>query len=327
MPQLNRRFRLINILRFGQILLGIGFAGIALATSLTTMVLTCLVFGYGFGLINVIQNLLVNEGSQGAIRRQLLSGLHAVYAFAALTAPLIAAEFFRLQLGWRQAFMGFAGVVAVSFIGTFFVRDVKTISQKDSSTAQIITKGRGWQTYFRFGSVLSLYIVSEIILATRLPLYLRRVYSYSPEQAATLLALFFLFLLLGRLLFLAVPMRTTSLMLIEAGLIGSLIIYGLGLWVHPLFFAFCGLTMAPIFGVSIDFIIEFYYRYANEAVSMCLAISCIYIVIMHFIVGLMTDRFGIANAMYVGLITLAFSWILLMTVKKTNIASKKLHLT
>jgi MFS transporter, FHS family, glucose/mannose:H+ symporter len=311
-PKLVQKLGLMNVMRLGQVLMGLGFASISLAKSLPMLILTCALFGYGFGLINVAQNLLIIEGSSGDLRRRLFSGLHGMYAFASLISPLVAATLFQLNIGWREAYVGFACVVSLSFISTFFAKG----SAGRGSENVPVTKNPDRKSYFLVGSMISLYIVAELMISTRLSLYVRRVFDYSPQQASMLLALFFLLLLAGRLFFLFVPLKATNLKIIEMSLVTSLMAFGLGLWVHPVFLTLCGLTMAPVFGLSIDLLAVKYPQYSSDAIASCLALSCVYIVSMHFLMGYFTDVFGIQRAMNAGIVVLLISYLLLLLMKK-----------
>lgn len=309
-PELSRRMGLMNTVRLGQILMAIGFASISLAQGLTTLILTCALFGYGFGIINVAQNLLVIDGAQGKWRRQLFSGLHGMYAFSSLIAPLVIAQLFRMNHGWREVYLGFASVVSISFVSSFFAK-----TQHRQPAEQQLLRNPDRNAYWLVGSMLSLYIVAELLISTRLSLYVRRAHGFTPDEAASLLALFFLMLLVGRLVFLFIPFKATNVKIIELSLISSIFMLALGLSFHPLLIAFCGLTMAPVFAISLDLLTEQYPTFSADAIASCLALSCLYIVSMHFLMGLLTDWLGIRAAMFCGLVFLFSSWFLLRKMK------------
>ncbi|MEQ1665202.1 MAG: MFS transporter [Bdellovibrionales bacterium] len=310
-PRLLNVLSLLNVLRIGQVLMGVGFAAISLSSNLTELIITCVVFGVGFGLINVTQNLLILEAASESKRRRLLSGLHGMYAISSLVAPLIAALLFKNHIGWRTAFFWFSLLGFASFISTFFVK-----YKSKMQTNQKVLKNPNRSSYFIFGSMLSLYIITEILISSRLPLYVRRFYNYSPVEASNLLAVFFLFLFLGRIIFLLVPMKTASLKIIEFSLLATGAMLSLGLWVHPWFLTLCGLTMASVFGLSVDYLAETFPKYSADAIAYCLALSCVYIVSMHLVTGFVTDHFGVHVAMQTSVVYLICSWLCLLMVKK-----------
>lgn len=313
-PALAQKIGVVNVLRLGQILMGVGFGLIAFSNSLSILILTCAIFGYGFGLINVVQNLLILHGSSGALRRRLLSGLHGMYAFAALISPLLVAYLFQFNISWREAFVGFALFVVVCFVSTFFVESQSIKLEKNHSGGRLKMR-----SYLLVAAILSFYVISEVILVTRISLYVRRVFHYSPEQASILLALFFLCLLAGRFLFLFIPFKAKNLKIIEISLVSSMIVFILGLYIHPWLLALCGLTMAPVFALSVDLIADIFTEQSAEAISSSLALSCVFIVSMHFIVGLLSDWYGIQLAMNLGVFSLLISWFLLQWMKRKDL--------
>ncbi len=315
-PTLARRVGLIRLLRLGQILMGLGFGLITLAHSLSTLILTCAIFGCGFGLINVTQNLLIIGSSTGELRRRLLSGLHGMYAFASLIAPLIVAHLFRIKILWREAYVGFALFVVASLVSTFFIESKNIPIEKKAEPNR--PKNRA---YLLVGALLSFYVVSEVLIVTRISLYARRLYDYSPDEASILMALFFLCLLAGRFLFLFVPFKSANLKIIEMSLVMSFVIYFLGLYVHPWLLALCGLTMAPVFALTVDLIAELFPNHSSDALAFCLALSCAFIVSMHFVAGVISDIYGIGAAMHTGLFTLFISWLLLSVLKRSQLRS------
>lgn len=318
-PSLVRNFSLLMVIRMGLLVMGLGFALVSMASNFMMLLLSCVIFGFGFGVLNVAQNLLILEGASSALRRRLFSGLHGMYAFASLVAPLVAAQLFRMQITWRTAFMGFASVVVVSLVVSLFVKQDKSF-QKNKSISEISGSEKNlekikFKSYGLVGSMLSLYVLAELLVSTRLSLYVRQVYFYSPEQAANLLALFFLFLLLGRVIFFLISFKASSLLIIEFCIVFTFFAYVLGLWVHPWLFALTGLTMAPIFALSLDMVADMFPDLSSLALSNVIGLSCVYIVSMHVVMGLLSDWIGIAQAMTLGLVFLFVTWVLLKAMK------------
>ncbi len=314
-PRYVVRWGVVPVVRLGQLFMGCGFASLALANSLSTLIATAGLFGVGFGILNVAQNLLLLEGATGSIRRRLFSGLHGMYAASSLISPLVAAFLFRQGVGWRTAFVGFAAVTLVSFIYSLLVRPPAGAEPLAPLGTTTPNSHDSKESYGAIAGVLSFYVLAELVVSTRISLYLRREFNYSPDDASIVLALFFALLLLGRLVLLFVPLRQGSLKIIEWSLMASIVAYGLGLWVHPTLFALCGLTMSPIFALVLDLIAELYPKTSVKAISHCVAVSCLYIVSMHFIMGLLTDWIGIHWAMYFGGAALIVSLVLVYRVR------------
>jgi len=331
-PQAVTQFSLMNVVRGGQLIMGLGFASISMAHSLFTLISASAFFGVGFGILNVAQNLLILEGAKGHLRRQIFSGLHGMYAISSLISPLLAAALFKFDVSWRQAFVGFAGIVLLSFISSFSVRKNESetlltgVTQEPapSKTSNILSASSAAEprSYGVIAAMISMYVLGELVISTRLSLYMRRVFDYSPDHAAILLAVFFVLLFIGRIFILLRPLRLSSLQLIEWSLVGSIAVNAAGLWLHPWFFALCGLTMAPIFAVSLNFLAEKYPKHSTEAISYCLAIGCLYIVSMHLFMGVLTDLVGIRHAMLLGLFALILALVLLLHIKKDQLKKR-----
>jgi FHS family glucose/mannose:H+ symporter-like MFS transporter len=304
-PRLVEKFSLIMVVRFALLSMGIGFALVSRAQSLLSLIFMSVIFGLGFGILNVAQNLLILEGASSHMRRRLFSGLHGMYAFSSWLAPLIAAQLFRLQVSWREAFLGYSSVVVLALLSSFWASsksgsDAQSKANSESLAPSSSKKKLKLNSYGLIGSIISFYVVAELIIATRLPLYMRTVYEYTPEQAANLLAGFFLLLLIGRFLFLFIPFRSSNLKIIEISLWLTLFSFLMGLLVHPWLFVLAGLTMAPVFGLSIDTVAEMFPEFSTQAVSSVIGLTCVYIVSMHILIGMLTDWLGIAIAMYSG---------------------------
>jgi len=315
-PTLVNRFGLMNVIRAGLVLMGLGFVAVSRASDFISMIVTCFIFGYGFGLLNVAQNLMIIRGaSDVGWRRRLLSGLHGMYAFSSILAPLGAAYFFNNQISWRWAFVFFAAFSLISLASTFFVKNLRSVTGDEQHKRHPTPK-----VYWLVASQLSFYILAEILLTTRLSLYVRRTFDYQPEDAAMMLSVFFVLLLFGRLVFLFLPIRAATPFVIKWSLVLSFVFNVLGLALNPWLLVICGLTMAPVFALSLDYLAEIFPSYSADAIASCLAISCIYIVSMHFGMGLLTDKIGIQNAMWAGPVFTLVSFVLLVIIgnRKTH---------
>ena len=290
------KIRLLNVMRMGLILLTVSVVGYSKSTSLIELIVYTSFFGYGFGLINVGQNLLIIRGSGDHNRRQLISGLHSTYAMAALIAPLVVGFLTDFGWTWRDGFYSFA---ALSFLGFLisFIAKTKEGSPVKLDSADIF----GWRKWLPFGLVLSLYVASEVVLATRYVLLARREFGASESEAVLQLAGLFALLLVGRLSFTFFPFKKWSnKIIILSALVLSLTSFTLGLAVSHWFLILCGLTMAPVFGIGVEYMATQFGKDTDRVISMVLAFSGLFIVAIHWTVGVLSDIFGIGNAMYAG---------------------------
>jgi hypothetical protein len=77
--------------------------------------------------------------------------------------------------------------------------------------------------------------------------------------------------------------------------------------------------MAPVFALSLDYLAEIFPSYSADAIASCLAISCLYIVSMHFVMGVLTDMVGIEKAMWCGPLFVVVAFVLLRVVGRRPI--------
>ncbi len=326
------RFGTINVLRMGQVSMGFGFAAIATAHSLPTLLIFCAAFGSGFGLINVAQNFLILESASGALRRRLFSGLHGMYAFASLIAPLICAELFRGGRDWRFGFIAFASTLIIAFGLSFIAKNHKLPKQispevstdilTDISTRSELEPSM-LKKYFWLLILISFYTLAEIALTTRLSLFLRIEKGFAPADAANWLAYFFVAMLFGRVVFLIFHFHWRTNQIILVSLVLSLILFSLGLKFHVGFLLLCGVTLGPIFGLCLDHIAELHPNAAHEAVSYMIAKSGLFIVTMHLLTGVLSDAIGIGKALALGPLYLLIASVALLKVNRAHRATAR----
>lgn len=324
-PEYIRRFGLLNAMRAGHSFLLLGCAGIALAPSFSWLAAACVIFGFGFGFINVGQNLLIIEGSKPHRRRQLLSGLHAVYALASLIAPVCVSLLKVSDLNWRHGFLIFMFMPLAGFIATFVVSQkqenlLPQVERKKASFTQGLSE---WKAFFPYATWISLYISAELGLTSRLVLLLRREYEISDVVAPQYLSALFALMLFGRLVFTFFPFsKWPSHRVISVCLLFTFSFLCLGLLHSPYWFILCGLSMAPVFGLSLDYLTDLFPNQAEVAIASTLAISGVYIITMHFIVGVLTESYGIGNALLVLPTLVIISFVMLQFLPGKSVQNK-----
>jgi MFS transporter, FHS family, glucose/mannose:H+ symporter len=312
---------LLNLVRIGHLLMLLGFVWISKSHSIVALISASGLFGVGYGIINLTQNILIIEGSAPALRRRLLSGLHSVYALASLVAPVVISFCFEFGIEWRQAFVIFSVFPLGAIVMTFFA--------KNKAAADLVKAVPAARNNFNLKNFLvslgiAFYVVGEILVTTRLPLYLRRDEGFSPESAARYLGLFFLLLFIGRLSFAFVKFEKISnrqIMLVSLAL--ATLTTALGVLVHPAWFAWSALPMAPFFGVALNYITESFGQGVNAALGAALSLQSLFVVAMHYGIGMITESWGIRTAMLVTPIFLILSGVLIFIGSKTSTSSRK----
>lgn len=319
-PRLALRFGSTNTLKMAmgcQLLAVIGFSQ---SYSLWTLLFFGIFFGLAIGIVAVSQHLCIQEGAPETKWRRLFSGLHSMYAIAALIAPLMVSFFLSNAVSWRTGFLILGAVpLGVLLVGTFFVKtkeNIKTYVSKENSK-----EGFSWE-YLYLGAMVSTYIMAELSVSTRMVLYLERVVSMPASEASRWLAGFFLLLLAGRLLFTFFSFeKLTNRMILQVSLLSSFVFYLLGLYVHHVGLVLCGLTMAPSFAIFMNYLAEVYPDKSAQVISKSMAYSAFFIVSMHYSVGALTEYIGIEKALLVGPLCLMLSFVLLLKQKRSKVAA------
>lgn len=303
----------LKMMRLGLFLAGIGFSIFSVVNESFQLFVTCAVFGVGFGITNVTQNLVIIEASTGPYRRQLLSGLHSTYALAALLAPAIASVLYKMNISWRQAYLWF-GVFTLFPILVTFLRNSKTTLHR-TVTKTKLNLNFGFEFWLICLST-ALYCMVEIMISTRLPLYLRRELGFSPDQAALWLAYFFVWMLVGRFYFLIIPVRSRPLRLIQWSLILTLGLICLGLWVDPRFLIFTGLSMSGVFATALEVCAELEQKNKTALIGHLVSIVSLFVVGMHLGIGYLTEAIGLTKAFQWGPVVILLAFFAAMKLDK-----------
>jgi fucose permease len=312
---LSRYMRLLDLVRLGHLVMVIGFALISQARSLPGLLAAATVFGIGYGIINFTQNILIVEGANPVLRRRLLSGLHSIYALSSLVAPLLISFLIENSFAWRQVFLAFSVLPMGAFAATFIARPQKpqAIETKNPALIQSFALKS-----FLVSAGIAFYVVAELLLSTRIPLYFRRIENTPAETAARFLALFFLLLFVGRFGFAFFKLdKYSNRAIMLACLFISICTVGLGLFVAPVWLAMTGLPMAPFFAVSLNYITESFGRGAHAALGSALALQSLFVVVMHYLMGWVTEVWGIRTAMLVTPLFLLLSALLIYLGSRT----------
>lgn len=304
----------VHNMQLALFLMTLGLIGMGSVTGFSWLLVFSAVFGTSLGIIGVVQNLLVSEGSLPQKRQQMLSGLHANYGIASFLAPLVVAGVSAWLGSWRYVFHVVALVPLGLLVGSFFWKDRKLASTLETkkklepSSPQIRRDHLG-QVFLAVA--LGFYVLAEILVSSRLPLFMRRELGVSLEESSYYLTAFFVCLLAGRLLFALYHFRWPLRRMLSCFLFLSAASIALGLLGRPFFLALSGLFMAPFYPLAMVYVSNHYEKNLGSAVSYCMAIQSFFTVAMHGLVGYLTDRHGISTAMWVGPLGLGVSFFLL----------------
>lgn len=303
-PWLLKRVSSFRLLSFASLVLGIAFALCATAPDMVTMLPACALFGWAYGALNVAQNVMVYEFAPPAMRRRLFSGLHSMYGLAALLAPLTATTFRWQQYGWREAYYFLAAApILLGMICWFILRVPAPVNAETHSPEKF--SRREWWMVVAFVAMLSGYLWGEISISTRMAVWLRHDLGFPPDKADFYLAGFFVTLFTGRVFFGFIHFRRFSnwTVLSVSAVLGSLT-YFLGLRHAPEWLVLSGWVLAPFYPVTMEQITSSFGAKSSRALGLIIGCGSGSIVLMHLVLGRLSDLVGVTQALHVGVITL-----------------------
>lgn len=300
-----RFFDRVGCLRISLFLLSISLIIIGAATNYEYLLAGSAIFGFSLGLMGVFQNSLVSLGSPTEKRQQVLSGLHAMYGLASMLAPLLVATIFQQTNDWRSSFF-IASLIPALSLGYSFLVQYPSLPQVENKTQEKIRRHEVW-----LATAFSSYVFAEIMVSTRLALVMQKVHLWSPASASIFVTGFFVMMLIGRLGFTFIRLKWDLRMQLMFSLMASIVGLLLGIFIHPYFFFFVGLTMAPFYPMGVAYLSEVFPQRIDQAISTMMVIQGLFVVTMHLSIGRLTDLVGLEKAILLGPLLLFIALILL----------------
>lgn len=293
-----KKFGVFHSLKIAAALMGLGLFLIAMSREFIYMQIAAFIFGYNFGFMGVLQNFLVNRFAPKEQLSRYQAGLHSMFGLASFLAPFMVGLTVSASGvpndSWRVPFLICAGAAVFLFLGLFFqptIEDIpeqKHLQEKMSSKVEMIF----------YACLLSSYVLVEILVSSRMALYMRSEFQASIDKSSLMTSLFFLLLLLGRVVFIFWQPRVSLLNQMILSSVATFLILVAGQLIDPWFFVLSGITMAPFYPLSAALCGHLFSKQLEQATSIMLATSSAFIVSMHLTTGFLTDLFGIKGAMW-----------------------------
>ncbi len=274
----------------------------------TELLLATALFGYALAMMGVVQNFLVVQGSPEPYKNRILSGMHSMYAASSLLAPLMInflllfpRSSFEKEL-WRSVFQYTAVFSLALLLWTLRKRQWQLKPTDKIQKAPKIGDEASEPLFTRlyFAIILACYVGAEVLVSTRLAIYLRREYAGTLEESSWYTAAFFLSLLAGRVLFSFWTPKEKVHTQLFASLIVSSVLLILGLVVHPLFLALSGLSMAPFYPLMMSWAGEIFRHKLSSAIGWGVSFSNLSVLGMHIFLGAVSDWPGIRYGFMIG---------------------------
>jgi MFS transporter, FHS family, glucose/mannose:H+ symporter len=309
-----RKISLYQLLAFSMLLMGVGLWGLGLAPRYEIYLVAALIFGLSMGGTGVAQNLMIAENVKQPYQTKALAGLHSVYGLSSLMAPFVASrapkwfEGGRISLleQWQSAFFLTGTLALVVLLLILFSRPNPIFQHHDHKSSPSYSK-KGVVTMLWFAGFFASYVGAEILVSTRLALYMRTYFHFDLESSSNYVTYFFVFLLAGRFLFALKSFKWPLKTQMNASLVLSFVTLVLGLWLHPFFLALAGLTMAPFYPLALVYISEKTGLQKRRYLTFVMGMQSLFVIFMHIGVGYVTDTFSLFYAFGIGLVLLAGS--------------------
>jgi fucose permease len=310
----------IQNLYVGLLLLGVGLFGLGASQNFYILLLASACAGLGFGFLGVSANILATVGCNSHHRQKIVSGLHSMYGLSSLLAPLAVNLIYSLGGKWRETFNGAGVLCLLLFFGAVIF--VKKENLDLTKRAQEGKDGKSKLSEITFKPALllsfmvSLYVVAEILISSRLALYLRLHKSYDLIHSGYYVTGFFVCLFAGRLLFSFIQPKVNMSTQLLSALTLSFVSMVLGIQLHESFLMLTGFFMGPFYPLAMTYVSKKFPDSVDSALALVISLQSFFLVLMHLSSGLITDTFGVVGAMSMGPVVLVVSSFLLIGFEK-----------
>ena len=306
------------------IFLGAGalFTGLSpnLPFPLISLYLSSFLLGIGISSCGVVMNILIAQGSSEKYRRQAFAGLHSTYGIASFFAPFLLYLSSLFILKWNQHFMVISLVPFIFlFITIFMAKDEK---KKNRAKRQKLIAPINLKHRVVFGIMFGCYVASEIIVSSRLVIYIQNSQKLPQESGSQMLSLFFFLLMLGRLSFAFIPIKTKSHRLLSISLISTIIFFLAGVFIHHWILPLTGITMSFFFPVGMSWLGEQFKTGLEFMTATVMTSIGITLIIVHFLFGIISSHFGIETAFWLVPTCSIISLISLLIIKSQSFQEK-----
>jgi MFS family permease len=300
------------------------------ATSFKMIMAGSLLFGFFAGLLGLLPNVLVPSATSIGKRQQVLAGLHSMYGISSLFAPIFVAVLIKYFESWRDVFK-FSAIFAFILIIYLLFIDSALFEQKiEDEVHQLDENKKLDHPYFKnfiFAPILSFAVMTEVMISSRLSLFLFREGHFNFVDASIGLTYFFIALLIGRLVFTFFKFPFSLIKQVTFLEIATILLIICGIYFNPYFLIFAGLTIAPVYPLIAAIIAEEFKGHLDRAMTICVSMNSLLLAFMHIFIGKLTDLLGLKFAMLFGVIFLLSSIFLLnfsdLFLRKNNL--KKLQ--
>lgn len=272
---------------------GLGHAG--KIKSFSHFLFFSLILGISFAICSITMNILTARGASDQHRKQALSGLHSMYGLASLTAPLLLTVTISFNHHWSYLFKIVSIIPIMVLFLTFSIGKNTLKEQRDKRP---FDQGIKKRTRALFGAFFGCYVTAEVLVSSRLTLFLQSHVGLNPKLAQQSLSLFFLGLLVGRLLFSFKNFKVSNIILLRSSLLMSLFIFFIAIFFIPKIMPLLGLSMSFFFAIAFDFLVSRFGKHGDYMTTSVMTTIGISIAIGHSVFGTIADQVNVFSAMF-----------------------------
>jgi fucose permease len=309
-----KKINLGQLLSFSMFCMMLGLFFMGVSPGFYAYLSAAFVFGFSMGTVGVAQNLLVAENIIHEKQTRAFSALHSFYGFSSLLAPLLASRtplWFSRNFGqlphlstWQSGFFVISALALFIFISLLLIKpEPRLAAHHEVEITEAGTKSP-WNVMLWFAGFFSFYVMAEILVSSRLALYMRTYFAMDFEQSSNYVTYFFICLLIGRLVFVLKHFNMALRKQLNLSLFLAAVTLGLGLSVHPLFLALTGLMMGPYYPLSVVYISQMTGAQKRRFLTFTLSLQSLAVIAMHVGVGFVTDLWGLLPAYSLGIVFL-----------------------
>lgn len=312
-----KKIQLNHLLAISIFLIAIGLFEMGLASSFNFYLFGALVYGLGIGASGFAQNLLIAENAAPHHQTRALSALHGLYGLSSLIAPMLASRApgwfaqWSYSSQWQSSFLVTSVLAVVILLLILSTKPQPKFLSHVQHDESVHGKKSPVTTMLWFAGFFASYVAAEILVSTRLALYMRTYFNMNLEQSSDYVTAFFIFLFLGRAFFIfkSFEMKLKTQLNLSLGF--SFLSLVLGLWGHPFFLAVIGMTMGPFYPLAVVYISEITGYQKRRFLTFVMGLQSFSVIFMHTGVGFLTDRYGLFYSFFVGIFLLTGSIICL----------------
>lgn len=308
-----------QLLSFSLFLFTVGLWGMSQSPSFTILIFFTGIMGSAMGFMGVAQNSLVALAPR-EYRTKAMSGMHSMYGAASFLAPLFVGIGLQQGLEWKSFFFITGFLPFVLFLSSFYWskdNSLGNLAENKKDPKQAIS-GKITKKIILACGLLGFYVIAEILVGSRLSLYSIREFGISSSEASRYVTGFFLGLLSGRIYgaFFQWPGRSSQQLLFSLGF--SFLTLILGLYVTPWFFTLTGIGMSLFYPVCVSYMAQLFRGQEGVLFSYLIGIQSLLIVVMHVVVGKVSDLIGLKSAFHMAFLFLMVSAFCLWRIEVEN---------